>query len=81
MYQPNPLTATSFGELARWLGRELARIAQEFAVGKDVLAMTYLTALPAKPLAGLYLFDAGVAGASRGCYRYDPATLAYTFLA
>lgn len=41
----------------------------------------YLAVLPSKPQDRIYLFAAGVAGTSRGAYRYDSATPGWVFLA
>lgn len=43
------------------------------------VALTYLSALPARPQDGLYLFAAAVTapGDPRGLYRYDSSTGSY----
>jgi hypothetical protein len=46
----------------------------------DRVAMQFLSALPAKPQDGLYLFAADVTGPGdpRGLYLYDSSTATYT---
>ena len=41
----------------------------------------YLGVLPNRPQDRIYLFAAGVAGVSRGAYRYDSSVPGYVFLA
>lgn len=81
MFQPDrPAPTGSVSLLAEWCLRQFLKL-QEFLSGpRDRLPMQYLSALPAKPRDGLYLFAADVTsgGAARGLYRYDESTDSYT---
>ncbi len=58
-----------------------ARILQAARRADPLVALTYITSAPEKPEDGLYLAAAGVLGVSRGLYRFDADSGAYTFIA
>lgn len=74
-YQPGAVPSDP-AELPGFLRQEFPAI-QQAAHRED----GYLAVLPERPQDRIYLFAAGVAGTSRGAYRYDPSTTAYTMVA